>query len=66
MLHDDYLLDKCFKEIAGYFSGMDPAPVKAEACLEDEKLQRKIMLDLAGSRHSEPMIWTKAWNANLK
>ena len=47
MLVEHYPLDKHFEEIAGYFPKMDPALVKIDQYLEDEKLYRWIKADLS-------------------
>src|SRR5512134_3000661 len=47
MLVEQYPLDKRFEELAGHFPGMDPALVKIDQYLEDEKLYRWIKADLS-------------------
>jgi transposase, IS5 family len=47
MLVEHYPLDKHFEEIAGYFPKMDPALVKIDQYLEDDKLYGWIKADLS-------------------
>lgn len=50
MLREHYPLDKRFEEIAAYFPEMDPALVKVDSYLGDEKLYQMIRKDLS-KRH---------------
>ena len=47
MLREHYTVDKHFEEIARHFPAMDPALVKIDQYLEDEKLYRWIKVDLS-------------------
>lgn len=63
MLVEHYPFDKRFEELARHFPAMDPALVKIDQYLEDEKLYRWIKADLAKrypktketGRHSTPV-----------
>ena len=47
MLREHYVIDKRFEELAAYFPKMDPALVKVDSYLRDEKLYRLIKKDLS-------------------
>jgi transposase, IS5 family len=47
MLREHYVIDKRFEEMAAYFPKMDPALVKVDSYLQDEKLYRLIKKDLS-------------------
>jgi IS5 family transposase len=47
MLREHHAVDKRFEELARHFPAMDPALMKIDQYLEDEKLYRWIKADLS-------------------